>query len=70
MRAPRWKIWAGHVTLLALSGAALLPFLWMLGTSLKADAEVFSPRLQFFPPGPSGRTIPAPWLTSPSRDTP
>ncbi len=52
MRTPRWKQWAGHATLAILSMAALLPFVWMLGTSLKADAEVFSPRLQFFPPEP------------------
>lgn len=58
MRAPRWKIWAGHLTLLGLSAAALLPFLWMLGTSLKADAEVFSPRLQFFPARPVWENYP------------
>lgn len=44
-----WKAAAGHAVLIALSVVALLPFLWMVGTSLKGDAEVFSPTLQILP---------------------
>ena len=58
MKTPRWKVWAGHAALLLLSAAALLPFVWMVGTSLKADAEVFSPRLEFLPSRPVRENYP------------
>ncbi len=40
---------AGHATLLLLSCVALLPFAWMVGTSLKPEAQVFAPGLEIIP---------------------
>jgi len=47
-----WGAVAGHAVLITLSLIALLPFFWMLGTSLKTEAEVFSPTLDFTPAHP------------------
>jgi multiple sugar transport system permease protein len=39
----------GYAALLGLAGAALLPLLWMISTSLKGDADVFSYPPQWIP---------------------
>ncbi len=43
------SVFAGHAALLLLSCVALLPFAWMVGTSLKPEAQVFSPGLEIIP---------------------
>lgn len=43
------SVFAGHAALLLLSCVALLPFAWMVGTSLKPEAQVFAPGLEIIP---------------------
>ena len=43
------SVFAGHTALLLLSCVALLPFAWMVGTSLKPEAQVFAPGLEIIP---------------------
>ena len=54
-RRPRWKtgtiVW--FVLLVAFSLFALVPFLWMISTSLKTRAEVFTFPPILFPPVPN-----------------
>lgn len=40
-----------HVVLIIGSVVMILPFLWMISTSLKTEAEIINPNMTFFPAG-------------------
>lgn len=58
MPVSRSKVVAGHAVLVLLSLVALMPFVWMLGTSLKTDPEVFAASLKFLPTNPQWGNYP------------
>lgn len=46
-RSPAWFL--RHVVLLLMAGLVLLPFAWMVATSLKPPAEIFSDQINWWP---------------------
>jgi len=45
------KTYALHILLIVGSLVMILPFLWMISTSLKTESEILSPIMTFFPEG-------------------
>jgi multiple sugar transport system permease protein len=69
VRRPSWPTLclraAVHLAIYALAGTMVVPFLWMVSTSLKAEQQVFSARLELIPWHPRWANYADAWRIAP-----